>query len=167
MKYSCLTGFLSRINVFDWKEAPDPVNEDFGQGGNELLGSDEYVDAMGPFADDTEALDCECQPIVSLLLDLGPEIEPVLALGAAEEAPDVVPVIAVDLLDLAVAKGQLSHPVDAASNSTGEADAVVGGVAVEAVAGEIVGGEVLAVVVRGDVVDVRLVAVLRAQMLRS
>ena len=120
---------------------------------------------MAALADHTETLDSDGEPVFGLLLDFGPEAEPVLALSGAEEAAHVVAIVAVGLLDLAIAKGQLSHPVDTAAHARGQADAVARCLAVEAVGREVVRGQVLPVVVRRDVVDVRLVAVLRAQTL--
>lgn len=122
---------------------------------------------MIPFGNQTQTLDRDREPVIGLLLDLGPQAEPVFAFGRrAEESADVVTVVAVGLLDPPVAKGQLSHPVYSAPNSSWQTNSTVSSwLAVKTVVGEVVGGQILAVVVRGDVVYVGLVAVLCTQVL--
>lgn len=112
-----------------------------------------------PGIDSGEALLCSGAPEVGLALVLGADALPVGG-AVAEERLDGGLVGVVQLLDAAVAERHLAHPVDTAAGGIGQHQADGAALRGEAVGGEVVVGQVLAVVVRGQVVDMHLVAVL-------
>jgi len=87
---------------------------------------------------------------------------PISALVTAQQIAHVAAVCVEYFFDAAVAEGELPHPLDAATYAGRQRDVGAGARAgVEAVGGEVVVGQVLTIVVRGDVVDVHLVALLQ------
>lgn len=161
---AALFAYLGRaVDVLDVEDGAKTEDEELGESGHQLRAGHQHINAVGPLLDHVERLQRQREPVVGELLDLVPNVQPLVAFVRAEQIVDTVAVRVVDLFDAAVAEGQLAHPFDAAANARRQRQVGVARVdvaVVEAVGGEIVCGQVLAVVVGRHVVNVNLITLL-------